>query len=120
MVNNRTCRPLYDLTLVQAFVAESNFEVVNSRAREHMKNLAWSSSELRALVSALRVDRHYKGSKQAQQSEVGELDVDVYLIKFDEDSLAENRSGLEFYIKLAIDPEEPTVAIVSFHLSGSP
>ena len=60
------------------------------------------------------------GSKQAQQSEVGELDVDVYLIKFDEDSLAENRSGLEFYIKLAIDPEEPTVAIVSFHLSGSP
>lgn len=72
-------------------------------------------------IQALSVQKHFQKSHFGQASQIGEIDVDAYAICFNEDDLKEDRyNGLEFFIKLAIDPEEPLTAIVSFHLSGSP
>lgn len=122
MVNNQNMHPVYDLATVKAYVLRGDFELVNRRARDNYKSLSWSTCQLKALVKALNVRSHYRGSAFAQKTSIGEIDVDKYVIRFDEDELVEDRSpnGLEFFIKLAIQPEEPNVAIISFHLSGQP
>lgn len=122
MVNNQNRQPLHDLATIKRLVQEGKFELVNRRAQTKMKELGWSSSQMKALIQALDVARHYRGLAENMQSGVGFLDVDKYAIKFDEDALCEDqdRDGLEFFLKLALVDDDTSTAIVSFHLSGSP
>lgn len=121
MVNNTHKKPLHDLAAINTLVAARAFELVNPRARRNYKELAWKTLHMQGLVAALNVDRHFRKTKCGMGSELGLLDVDCYVIPFNEDELREDREdGIEFWIELAMDPLDPTVAIVSFHLSGQP
>lgn len=121
MVNNQNRKPLYDLAQIKALVINGDFELVNRRARDNFKSLVWTTEHMKGLIRALNVQRHFKKTYFGCSSELGEIDADGYCIFFNEDDKIEDRTnGIEIFIKLAIDPEDPSTAVVSFHLSGQP
>lgn len=121
MVNNPNKQPVHDLSKIKALVAGGEFELVNRRARDNFKSLAWTTAHLKRLIEALCVQRHFVKTYFACSSEIGTVDADGYRIFFNEDEMIEGRaSDLEFFIKLAIDPDNPSTTIISFHLSGQP
>lgn len=121
MVNNQSKQPAHDLSKIKAMVAGGEFELVNRRARDNFKSLAWTTAHLKGLIEALCVQRHFVKTYFACGSEIGTVDADGYRIFFNEDEMIEGRDNdLEFFIKLAIDPDNPSTTIISFHLSGQP
>lgn len=121
MVNNQSRQPAHDLAQIKLLVANGDFELVNRRAMNNFKSLAWTTAHMKGLISALSVQRHFVKTYFGCSSEIGDIDADGYRISFNEDDKIEDHAhGIEFFIKLAIDPDEPSTAIVSFHLSGQP
>jgi len=114
--------PLYDLGTIQRLVAQRAFLLVNERCRRNYKELAWGAKQMQALIAALRTGRpHYRKSRCGMDSDWGPLDVDCYVLRFNEDGLREDRRhGLEYWLELALPAGDPRVAIVSFHLSRQP
>lgn len=122
MVNNKSHLPLYDLKQIQGLVRDRQYKVVNRRARNNLASLGWDTACVQAFVASLYADRPcFVKTKRQMKTAIGEIDVDCYVQSFNEDTLCEDRQdGLEFWIELAIDPDDPAAAIVSIHLSGQP
>jgi hypothetical protein len=118
MVNNRSTSPLYDLSIIQQYVMQDSFELVTDGAQTSYKELAWKTADFKAIISCLDVSRHFRGIARNMQTNIGLIDVDKYRIFYDEDCKKEDRrNGLEFFFKLALDPECPQTVVISVHLS---
>lgn len=127
--------PLYDIVIAKTLVAQGEYELVTGSARRDSKNLQWESKDHAAIFNLLDIDRHFIRSPTGQTTEWGPLDCDQYRINVveldrvedykpsspDEPPIREARSkyeqSLECFVKFAIDPVNPSVAVVSIHQS---
>lgn len=118
MVNNKNRTPHYDLDQIKAYVQQRQFDLVTSSARKDYKELGWTIEKFIAIVECLNVSCHFHKTHHQMTTDIGPITADAYRICFEEDALKEDRAhGIMFFLKLAIDPEQPGTAVVSFHLS---
>lgn len=125
--------PLHNLADAKILVEQGKYELVTHKARNDSKNLGWGSKHHAAIFNLLDVDRHYSKSPKDQKSSWGDLDCDQYSIRIlelernedyepsspGEPPIREARryeAGIECFVKFSIDPDDPTVAIVSLHV----
>lgn len=139
MVNNQrtiTHSPQYDLQTVKLAIAGRKFEFVTRKARNDVRNFGWNSEHIIQLFAALQA-KHYDRSSFPNQSEIGNLYCDQYVIKIIEldrqDDYIEGSPLIreasrhddshdiqEIFLKFALefDAEDSQVPIVSIHLAS--
>lgn len=119
-------QPRYVLADIQSMVTDGNWEFANDLAEKNYEDYGWTEDKLIRFVSCLRAPvvagrGDYRKTLPAQGIYKGSnvVDVDVYKLHFDEETLARgNSSDCCYYIKLAIlsDKDGSYVGVSSFHL----
>lgn len=124
MVRNQSNTPFYELAELQNLVRADKMKFATDRARTQATELDFDKNAISAFILALKPDHFLKRHPNLNCfSGRATLNADAYKMRFDKDTLTEsNRSGDLIYTKLGIHklPSQDLVAVISFHLDGSP
>lgn len=118
-------QPFFSIQDIHTLVRANDFAFANSRAQHRAQDLGWDNACVKAFLLAIRVAHFYKPfANQLAFDGRHKLHTDAYRMHFDEELLAEGNSNVHpcFFTKLGIhkNPSRRLVAVVSFHLDGSP